>query len=500
MLALTTLAALASAATAEYTLIGSAIFGRHNDREAKPATILTSVGAQGQVSAGNFFRERYFGLSGANTTVSLDYKISGLNQYGVYNGTDFYAEASDGQVILYSHYAFLQGFYPPTAEIVDVEALTDAFQAQLSNGTEVSYPLGGYQYVQSNIQSDSSADVIWTKGDTNCPKLTAAQKAVFASEAFQEKNASTFDYYQSLYGLLPEKKFPKWKLNFGNAESVYDFINVNWIHSDEWHAKFNQLLVDEVTRLDDEYQWMVAYSTNSTIQKDLAIGGYSLLSHVYSLLNTTKVEGLPYVNYLTGSFNTMYQIYGALELNEVLDNFTGMPGYGAANVFELYKDDSGDVFVKFLFRNGSDVGTPLVEYPIFGSNTTMLPWSDFEAGINRRAILSLDDWCDACSATVNMCAGYSDLYEAAEKATSNGVDVEAVASGHYGSIPGWHSLSNAAAGGIGAGVTLGVVLLLAAAVYLFKRTSRKTKGDVEALPEDAVAELHKENGSTSGSA
>lgn len=66
----------------------------------------------------------------------------------------------------------------------------------------------------------------------------------------------------------------------------------------------------------------------------MTIGGRSLLGAAYSYLNTTLHSGSPYINYFTGSFNTMYQIGGLLALYTIDSKFETMPDYGATYVFD----------------------------------------------------------------------------------------------------------------------------------------------------------------------
>ncbi|GMF01723.1 unnamed protein product [[Candida] boidinii] len=130
--------------------------------------------------------------------------------------------------------------------------------------------------------------------------------------------------------------------------SIYDFMNVNYIHNETLAKEWNDELIYQVKILADQAQWGISYSSENKLA-DFTIGGQSLLGGVYNYLNETKVNGSPYINYFTGSYNTMYQIAGLLGLNEVSADFTGMPDYGATYVWDLLKNSDGDYF---LFLNG----------------------------------------------------------------------------------------------------------------------------------------------------
>jgi hypothetical protein len=56
---------------------------------------------------------------------------------------------------------------------------------------------------------------------------------------------------------------------------------------------------------------------------------------------------------------------------------------------------ASDISVRFLFHNGtvSNSSGP-IEYPLFGQQQTVLPWTTFADEMNKFAIGS-QDWCTA---------------------------------------------------------------------------------------------------------
>lgn len=486
------LSSAVGAMAADYECVGSFIFGRHNDRNVKPANVLSPIGAQHQYDMGSFFRERYYGLNNAGDTVESDYLMSGLNEFGLYNNRQFYGEAISSNVILFSHLSFLQGLYPPTTITTTNERLADMIFAELADGTEIEGPLGGYQYVQSYIQEQETADFIWIKGDVNCPASDLAIDAYFASDEYQRLNSSTLSFFQSLRDILPTEDWADYELNFDNAMNIFDYMNVNYIHNSTLHNRWNQTVLDQVRLLSDQYNFGTCFDESDKLN-NMTIGAQTLSGAILNRLNTTLVGETPMINYFTGSFNTFFQFFGISELYTVSDNFTGMPDYGSTMVFELMKRDD-DYFVQFSFKNGSTSPIELTTYPLFGTNQTMLPWNDFVEQMQLISISSLDNWCEVCSATIDVCTVYSDIYENALELESNGVNLDEVADGDYSTLD-VHSpkLSNAAAGGVGAGVTIGVFLILGALAYLYHRRSSKNL-IISSLP---VAEKRASNTSSS---
>jgi hypothetical protein len=55
-----------------------------------------------------------------------------------------------------------------------------------------------------------------------------------------------------------------------------------------------------------------------------------------------------------------------------------------------------EISVRFLFHNGTTSNTSQpTEYPLFGTNQSPLPWSEFVTRLNMFAIGSQEDWCYA---------------------------------------------------------------------------------------------------------
>jgi len=112
---------------------------------------------------------------------------------------------------------------------------------------------------------------------------------------------------------------------------------------------------------------------------------------------------------------------------------------------------AADINVRFLFHNGTT--SPASEpktYPLFGQQETTIPWNTFVDSMNKFAIGSQAQWCQACGNSTAVCATV---------ATNPTSSRQADASSSGG-------LSTAVAGVIGAMVTLAVILGLEALVML----------------------------------
>ena len=166
--------------------------------------------------------------------------------------------------------------------------------------------------------------------------------------------------------------------------------------------------------------------------------------------------------------------------------FMQIPPPGSALVFELFSSGGGggdidanapvdeeDLWVRFLYRNGTGVSTDLtedevqrrqlVEYPLFGrpNAETAMPWTDFHRRMDEIGVSDAATWCNLCASTNIFCHG---------SASSSDDDVQ-----HSGTKK---SLAPGVAGVVGAVVMLAALGLLAAGAWFIAgvRLTRRRPG------------------------
>lgn len=135
-----------------------------------------------------------------------------------------------------------------------------------------------------------------------------------------------------------------------------------------------------------------------------------------------------------------------------------------------YPSDDSNLFVRFLYQNGTGEDAELTQYPLFGAgpDNAYVPFSDFVAAIEPIMMLSIEDWC-------SQCGSYSIFCPAFEAANGSPSGTDLVASNH--------GLNPALAGVIGALVTLVVLALVVGAAMLllglrFFRVKNKRRSEL----------------------
>ena len=283
---------------------------------------------------------------------------------------------------------------------------------------------------------------------------------------------------------------------------MYDYLSYEYAHNATLKSlidkNFNGTTsLNILHNLADMQQWALngdltksGWRTGDQIR---AIAGKSAASMIYQLLasNIQSQGRSRKLNLLFTDYQPFMALASLMSLNSNNNaNFKNIPAFGASMVFELFSWDSGispakypsknDLYVRFYYRNNSDDGTALERYSMFSAgpnpNQADMKWSDFENNMAKIMVGNVADWCNTCGSFSVFCAAYNSSFTYVDD--SNGHDGSG--SGRSGSDAG---LSKQAAGVVGAAVTLGVVLILAAiAVFAFgvrfHRVDRSHKSDL----------------------
>ena len=186
------------------TILGVYILHRHGDRTPKThrPVNLTALGADQVYESGKYYRQRYVESEGDAKVLGLSSDIAIPSQLTVQAPVDSVLQIS-GQV-------FLQSLDPPVGSLAVQE---------LANGTDVSYPFDGYQYIPVNTDAasnDHSENNEWLQAGSGCGNALVSSNSYFSSEDYLELFSETEDLYQSLLPVI-EGTFDPSSANFKNG-------------------------------------------------------------------------------------------------------------------------------------------------------------------------------------------------------------------------------------------------------------------------------------------
>jgi prostatic aicd phosphatase len=455
------IAAQSSSSDANSNVVAVFLLGRHGDRTPKiqGSQQLTTLGKNQVFESATYFRDLYLDSSSPDFIVDVDtdYLYNQIYIAAPYVQTEPSLMFRNQDVLGMTATAFLQGFYPPS------ESATDQ---TLTNGTTLTDPLDGYQYVLINGIPANAPDTIWIEGDVDCPTYTTASNAYYQSPEYLTMQQQLQPFYNKFIPLL-QGIFPESQIGFQTAYNIYDYFSVGINHNQTIYANLSTEDLQQLRVLADQQTLALVYNVSAPIT---SIGGQTLSGAVLSQLNQTVSGSQPAlkITYFAGSYDIFQAFWGISGLLNVSVDFYGLPDFASTMTWELRRpiNSSGndDLFVRYGFRNGSDPTTDLQYFPLFGQSEIDIPWDQFVEEMNKQSISTYGDWCNACSSTLSFCAAYTSSSSTPASSTS-------VASGlQMSSQP----VSPVGAGFIGAGVTLAVCGAVAGLFALWwSRTGKK---------------------------
>ncbi|KAI0966966.1 putative histidine acid phosphatase [Xylaria arbuscula] len=453
------------------TVLGLYIFSRHGDRTPKalaPAN-LTSLGADQVFASGSWYRDQYVASDAVSPVHALSRNTAALSQLSVTAPTD--------NVLQNSAQGFLQGLYPPAGDFSSQE---------LRNKTDVTAPLGGYQYIPINAVASAasgtnSENSAWLQGSSGCDAAVVSSNNYLSSADYIAASNETKDFYQNLLPVI-NTTFAADAATYKNAYTIYDYIDGAEVHNQTIPS--DDLLTNDTLRelkiYANRHEWGLAYNSTDTIR---AIAGATLAGQILDALNNTvATKGKVPVNIQFGAYGVFLSFFGLAQLQTVSDDFTGVVNYAANMVFELVTNatvsssaypSADDISVRFRFSNGSAAAITPEAYPLFGQSETVLPWNTFVSEMNKFAVSTTPDWCSACGVTTGQCAS-----------NTTGSDDGSSSSSSQKSGNG---ISRPVAGVIGALVTLAVILGAEALIYLLSGLTLTRKSTLAAAQAGSAA-------------
>lgn len=453
-------------ATVSYTL-----YGDRTPLVLPDTNVLTPLGAQQLYKAGSRFRDRYVDpppdyLNPKNT-------VEGISRYQL-NTDDITIVSTSDQFSVASAQAFMQGLYPPLSNSTNY-TFTDGV-SQLADGSNVQFPLNGYQYPPLYTASPYDENSIWVAGHVNCPMWDSSRSEYYNSAEYEDLLNANQDFYESLQPQVLDGVFLNASVGYFDAYYIYDYLSYGAIHNSTINKTLDSAMLERAQALASS--WVVATSGNSTRSGANSgdhistIAGRTLATELLSALSS-NIEWAGEYNRMTLMFGSYEPMVGFFSLAGLLTpqtaQFYGLPVPGSTMIFELFSfassDDSNkttsfpssdELYIRFLFQNGSSADP--VTFPLFSHSPSQayLPLSDFMTSLQDFMIMSVQDWCTTCASAADFCIN----------STSFGDGGSGSSSGQSSSSR--DGIHPAVAGVIGAIVALAVVgLLLGLAMFLF---------------------------------
>ena len=324
------------------------------------------------------------------------------------------------EFIATSAQAFMQGLYPPVDNERDPLILNAEYL--LANGSNVQYPLGGFQYANVYTASPWDPNSIWLSGADNCPTYLNSSQGYFTSPQYLKTASAT----QSFYAKLDPEIFTgtdtlaSSQVNYHNAYYIYDYLNYGLTHNSSIQSRLSSDDLFQARTLADDAEFAL-YGNISADNGIRTIGGQTLAAYILSLLiSSIENHGQSNkLNLLFTSFEPMISLAALTGLPNMFTQFFGIPALGSSMVFEMFSitndssstyPDPSDLYVRFLFRNGTNSNKNLDVYPIFGRSrsSNQMSLGDFVTSMESVMLSDVGNWCTICSSSIIFCAAFTD--------------------------------------------------------------------------------------------
>ncbi|KAF9462990.1 phosphoglycerate mutase-like protein [Collybia nuda] len=441
-------------------VLGVVVLVRHGDRQGfyqspntyTPSnTVITPLGNQQEFQLGQKLRSIYLNeqspsfISGINTTLVDNSQIHVRADAG-----------GEGVVILNSAQSLVQGLFPANQD----------YKVALTNGSIITGPLGGYQYVA--IESVEPTNDVSLEGWTSCGTFNDATQAFYNSTAFKQKASENDAFLKSLPPFLDGRP-----VTMENMWNIYDFMNVQSIHNPKFKALLPSGFLDKARDLANFHEYGVFSDPNPAGIRNIAAHTIlpSILAGFKSITDDKDPIKFVYEAISYKPFLSLFNLTGAAQANPALAEIVD---YTGALVFEVRQPSSGGAPVlRFNFKNGEG-DADFKTYNIFNTtgSDTDIPLAQFVDYMAPLVINSTAAWCSVCSN--NQDRGCAALHLAA---TSNS----------NRSKP---RISPVGAGFLGAGLTLAVALAILGALFFMGllAVGRSKKRHSKAGSEDGSVE------------
>ncbi|KAI1636226.1 histidine phosphatase superfamily [Biscogniauxia mediterranea] len=445
------------------------LYGERTPVLGESPVTLTPLGAQQLYSQGALFRARYLSnttLSDEDNKITTNSPIVDLEGNAIDNSQlSIYSTTDD--VVTGSAVAFLQGLYPP------VTGSSDA--STLANGTTIEYPLNGYQYPNVQTLSGLDPNSIWLDGHSGCSAYLSSGNEFADSTYSRQLYAASLAFYQTTWAdVFPDSALSASTVSFDHAYELYEYALYQYDHNGSVRARLDAARLARLRALADDQQFALNSASGLASGGDgigmiRAVAGRTLAGRVVAQLSSQIASAGGSDGKLTLAFGShepflaFFALAGLSESNSSV-LFQQVPQPGAAMIFELLSTSNDtsttypgydDLWVRFLYRNGTNPDAPLEEYPLFGgsgSGGARVRWADFRAGMGAFAIKDITGWCGACGAITLFCIALD-------------ADTDTGAGALFGGSSSV-SVSPAVAGVIGAATALAVVGAAAVAAFV----------------------------------
>ncbi|OAF54902.2 hypothetical protein VC83_08665 [Pseudogymnoascus destructans] len=381
----------------------SLILTHHGERRpllTHPHSTLTPLGAHQAHSSGSLLRRRY--LTGPSAYNTSFVPLHGFHKNYIDNQRVQVLSAPE-QPVVASAWAFLQGLYPP----VDAPAMV--------GGSPKAGTAGGRDW-----------NNIWIAGSDRCALHAASTAAQINSSVYIDTTEASAPFFASMIPSVFGGVVPEMMVTYHNAPALYDYAAYATLHNSTVAETLPASALARLRALAGKRFWGVHGVQRGTGEGEEGdgeqdailkpIAGRTFAERVlYLLTRTTTSERPGALNLLFSSSAPFVGFSSISGLAEQDARFKGVVEPGSMMVFEVFsytdpeagRPGKEDLWVRFLYRNGTAEGARLVGYPLFGRGRSKMDmrFSEFEKEMGAIG-KGVGEWCEVCGVGPVFCPAF----------------------------------------------------------------------------------------------
>ncbi|THG97936.1 hypothetical protein EW026_g4173 [Hermanssonia centrifuga] len=366
-------------------VLGIVVLARGGDRQTlyldpdtyfSSLTTITPLGEQQEFQLGASLRSLYLNAL-SSSFIGISGVFALVNQSSIIVRAD---EVTDDGTLFDSAVALMQGFWPPTAQS----------SISLANGTTITSPLSGFQYV--NIESvDPDMDVS-LDGASYCTAWSNRVEQFYNSAAFVAKANESASFLTALQPYIDARIS-----SLQDIWNIYDYMNVQFTYNITYAEQLPPRYLEQVRDLVNWHEYNLF--TDSQASGIGNIAGRSILPTILDALSNIGSQ-LPYGLQLYFSAVSYQPFLSLMNMTGIFESGQLPPAivdYAAALVFEVRQSTAGgEPVIRVQFKNGTDDdfhAMGLIFDGWNGSGGKDVPLSAFTAAFQGAAVNTTADCC-----------------------------------------------------------------------------------------------------------
>ncbi|KAJ7634429.1 histidine phosphatase superfamily [Roridomyces roridus] len=291
----------------------------------------------------------------------------------------------EGPVVFDSATALLQGLFPPNSRN----------KITLANGTVVTAPLAGYQYIpMETVEPGNDRSM---ESWTDCPNFEKHIAAFHKSDAFKEKAQEAEPFLNEIKDFVFGRP-----TTLDNIWNIYDFMATALTYNQTYAYRLPPGYVNQARALANFHEDGVFSDAKANGIGNVA--GRTLMHTILSSLERIGSNNDPLkLMVVQTSYHPFISLFHQTEIVEQNPELKAIPNFGSALAIELLRGSPPDMrdFLRFKFKNGTADPQGWQRLPVFGKEGD-IPLTEYIYRAEGAAITSNKQWAEVCGAKASV--------------------------------------------------------------------------------------------------